>query len=288
MKESSSPRTAHVTACAFAPSHPIDAEPTLRLNASITSRVTTFIYGIVCYAIFVATFIYAFGWVANLGTPTALDQPPTDASPHWTTALVVNLGLLGLFAAQHSIMARPWFKSSWTQFVPEPAERSTYVLFSSVQLIVIFAFWQPMGGTIWNIDHPLFTAMMYAIMAVGWAIVFISTFLINHFDLFGLRQVWLFLLNRQYTHLPFRTPSLYLHVRHPLYLGWFIGFWATPTMTVAHLVFALATSIYILLAIRWEERDLVAHHGRRYAEYRKNVPMLIPTLNPCASQEANP
>jgi protein-S-isoprenylcysteine O-methyltransferase Ste14 len=235
-------------------------------------RLGIFVYGVFCYAIFFITFLYAIGFLGNVLVPEGIDsvrQVP------FATALIVNLGLLALFALQHSVMARPAFKRWWTRFVPQSAERSTYVLFSSLAMILLFALWQPMGGMIWNVDSPVARAIIYAAFGFGWVLLLVSTFLINHFDLFGLRQVWLVLLNKPYTTLEFGTPFLYRYVRHPLYVGWLFTFWAAPTMTAAHLVFALATTAYILIAIQFEERDLVAAHPE-YAEYRRRVPMLIP------------
>jgi protein-S-isoprenylcysteine O-methyltransferase Ste14 len=185
--------------------------------------------------------------------------------------------LLGIFAVQHSLMARPFFKERWTKVVPKEAERSTYVLFSSLALILMFWQWQPMGGIVWNVQDPVARGLLLSLFAFGWLLVLATTFLINHFDLFGLRQVTLYLMGKEYTRLPFKTPGLYKFVRHPLYVGWFFAFWATPTMTAAHLVFALATTAYILIAIQWEERDLVNEHGKAYENYRRNVPMLIPS-----------
>jgi protein-S-isoprenylcysteine O-methyltransferase Ste14 len=190
-------------------------------------------------------------------------------------ALLINAGLLGLFAIQHSVMARPAFKRWWTRIIPQTAERSTYTLLSSIALIVLFAFWEPIGGVVWDVQAPVGKGLIYAAYAFGWGLVLVSTFLINHFDLFGLRQVWLQLRRKPYTQLPFKTPVLYRYERHPLYVGWFFAFWATPTMTIAHLVFAVATSAYILIAIQLEERDLMAEHPE-YAQYRKRVPMLVP------------
>lgn len=235
-------------------------------------RISIFVYGVVCYAVFFATFLYAIGFIGGFLVPTSIDGPPSGP---FAVALLTNLALLALFAVQHSVMARPAFKRWWTRIVPEAAERSTYVLLSSVALIVLFAFWRPMGGVVWNVESTVGRAALYAAFAFGWGLVLVSTFLINHFDLFGLRQVWLELVGKPYRPLPFKTPVFYRHVRHPLYLGWFFAFWATPTMTLAHLVFALATSAYILLAIRWEERDLVNAHPE-YEEYRRRVPMLLP------------
>jgi len=235
-------------------------------------RLAIFGYGLGCYAVFFATFLYGIGFIGNLWVPKSIDSPRDVALG---AALLVNLGLLGLFAVQHSVMARPAFKRWWTRIVPEPAERSTYVLFSSLALIALFWFWQPMGGVIWEITAPLGVDAMYVLYAAGWALLLYSTFLINHFDLFGLRQVWLQLLGKSFTPLDFKTPWLYRQVRHPLYVGWLMIFWATPTMTVAHLVFAVMTTAYILLAIQFEERDLIEAHPE-YAEYRKRVPMLLP------------
>jgi methanethiol S-methyltransferase len=245
----------------------------MKTPASILHRSLVFLYGLASYAAFFATFVYAVGFIGNLLVPKSIDSPATK--PFWQ-ALLINLGLLSLFAVQHSVMARPAFKRWWTRFVPEPAERSTYVLLSSVALMALFSYWEPMGGTIWHVENPAGRIALQAAFAFGWLIVLTSTYLINHFDLFGLRQVWLHLRGRDYTPLQFKTPSLYKIVRHPLYVGWLFTFWATPTMTVAHLVFALMTTAYILVAIRLEERDLMAEHPQ-YAEYKRRVPMLVPS-----------
>jgi len=239
----------------------------------MTKRILAFAYGSVAYAIFFGTFLYAVGFVGNFLVPRSLDGEATMGTG---TALLIDLALLGLFAVQHSVMARPAFKRWWTRFVPKAVERSTYVLFSSLALILMFALWQPIGLTVWNVEAEAARVALWATCAAGWLLVLFSTFLINHFDLFGLRQVWLYLRGREYTPLRFGTPVLYRYVRHPLYLGWFLAFWATPTMGAAHLLFALMTAGYILVAIRLEERDLVAEHGERYASYRKQVPMLVP------------
>ncbi|HEY6125116.1 MAG TPA: isoprenylcysteine carboxylmethyltransferase family protein [Steroidobacteraceae bacterium] len=236
-------------------------------------RLSIFLYGVVSYAVFFLTFLYAIGFVGNFAVPRTLDGAPAS---DLTTALLVNLGLLGLFAIQHSVMARPAFKRWFTKLVPESAERSTYVLLSSVALIAMFYGWQPLGGVVWTVTDATARGVIWGCFAFGWLLVLVSTFLINHFDLFGLRQVWLQLMGRPYTHLEFRTPALYRLVRHPLYVGWFFAFWATPTMTVSHLVFALATTGYILIAIQLEERDLIAHFGQTYRDYKKRVPMLVP------------
>lgn len=239
----------------------------------MAKRLIFAIYGVGCYVIFLGTFLYAIGFIGNLGTPTTLDGP---ARGSLAAALAVNAGLLTIFALQHSIMARPWFKAWWTRLVPHPIERSTYVLFSSLALILLFWQWRPMGGEIWSVDDPVGVAIFRVLFVLGWGLVLVATFLINHFDLFGLRQVWLYLVGTPYASLGFSTPGPYRMVRHPLYVGWFFAFWMTPTMTIAHLVFAVATTAYILVAIQFEEHDLVAAYGPVYEEYRRRVPMLMP------------
>ena len=256
------------------------------LGVPLTLRIAGFIYGVLCYAVFFVTFLYAFGFVGNFLTPTALDMVPSANAMHWSKALLVNLGLLTLFAVQHSVMARPWFKARWTRFVPESIERSTYVLCASAAMIAMFYFWQPIGGVIWHTADPILRAAIVTVMTLGWALVFVSTWLINHFDLFGLRQVWFLLLDKPYTHLPFTTPLFYRFVRHPLYLGFIIAFWAAPTMTAGHLMFAIATTGYILIGIFLEERDLVAEFGDRYRRYRDSVGMLLPRIRPPADRKA--
>lgn len=239
------------------------------------SRVLTFIYGILCYATFLITFVYAIGFTGNFGVPKSIDSPRLGSLDF---ALSLDLLLIGLFAAQHSIMARPAFKRWWTRYVPEPIERSTYVLASSLALLLLFWLWRPLGGPVWQIESTIGQAIAYAFFGFGWALVLLSTFLISHFDLFGLRQVWLYLRGRPYTPLHFVTPGPYRWIRHPLYAGWLLAFWATPTMSTAHFVFALATTGYILVAIQLEEHDLLAAHGEDYAEYQEQVPMLVPGL----------
>jgi methanethiol S-methyltransferase len=192
------------------------------------------------------------------------------------TALAVDAALLTIFAVQHSVMARRWFKERWTRVVPWAIERSTYVLCASLALLLLFWQWRPIGIQIWSVENPAARVVLWTMFATGWATVLTVTFLINHFDLFGLRQVWLPLMGRPYTRVTFRTPLPYRFVRHPLYFGFLLAFWMTPTMTLAHLVFALATTAYIVLAIQFEEQDLVSEHGAAYEEYRKRVPMLLP------------
>jgi methanethiol S-methyltransferase len=235
-------------------------------------RLAIFIYGIACYAVFFGTFLYGIGFIGNLWVPKTMDSP---RDVPFGIALAIDLALLSVFAVQHSVMARPAFKRWWTRLVPEPAERSTYVLFSSLALIALFYWWQPLGGEVWNVAAPTGVGFLYGVYFCGWLLLLYTTFLINHFDLFGLRQVWLHLLGKPFTAVPFRTPWLYRQVRHPLYVGWLMIFWATPTMTFTHLLFAVMTTAYILVAIQFEERDLIDAHPE-YAEYRRRVPMLLP------------
>lgn len=252
---------------------PVRPTAAVGLKASLAERVTILLYGVVSYAIFFATFCYALGWVGNVLVPVSIDSTPRGP---FGQALLVNSLLLALFAIQHSVMARPGFKQWWTQIVPQPAERSTYVLFSSLALLLMFWQWQPMGGVVWAVQNPIGSTLLMGMFFFGWFLVLITTFLINHFDLFGLRQVWLFARGKEYRPLSFVTPGPYKWVRHPLYVGWLFAFWSTPTMTAAHLLFALAMTAYILVAIQLEEKDLVDAHGRAYEMYRKSVPMLIP------------
>jgi protein-S-isoprenylcysteine O-methyltransferase Ste14 len=235
-------------------------------------RVLILSYGVASYALGLATLLYAVGFIGGFVTPTRLDgarQGPLAA------ALAVDLGLMAVFALQHSGMARPAFKRWWVRFIPEPAERSTYVLLSSLALALVFVYWRPLGGVVWSTDDAAVRAVLYAVYGAGWLLTLVSTIQINHFDLFGLRQVWLSFRGRPYTRQRFSTPALYRVVRHPLYVGWLTVFWATPEMTAAHLVFAAALTAYILAAIRWEERDLADAHPE-YPAYRRRVPMLIP------------
>jgi protein-S-isoprenylcysteine O-methyltransferase Ste14 len=238
------------------------------------TRLSFFVYGLAAYLVFLATFLYAIAFVGGFAVPTRLDGPLTTSLPE---ALAIDVALLAVFALQHSIMARPWFKRRWTRVVPWPIERSTYVLFASLALLLLVWQWRPIGMPIWSIDDPAARLVLWTLFGAGWGTVLVVTFLINHFDLFGLRQVVLPLLGRSYTPVPFRTPGPYRHVRHPLYLGFLFAFWMTPTMTAAHLLFALATTAYILIAIQFEEHDLAAEHGRAYAAYRQAVPMLLPS-----------
>ena len=254
---------------------PIPSETFATDPAGMTKRIAFFIYGVVCYAIFFATFLYAIGFIGGFGVPTTLDGP---ARVPLARGIAINAALLGIFALQHSIMARRWFKERWTRIVPAVLERSTYVLLSSLALILVFWKWQPLGGVVWSVEEPAARIALRSLFAFGWTLVLVATFQINHFDLFGLRQVWLQLFNKPYTKLRFGTPVLYRFVRHPLYVGWFFAFWMTPRMTYAHLLFAIATTAYILIAIQFEERDLIHEHGEAYKQYRREVPMLVPFM----------
>lgn len=237
-------------------------------------RYLIFAYGLVCYAAFLASFLYAIGFVGNLFVPKGIDSAPQLPMAQ---AALINLGLLSIFAIQHSVMARPFFKRWITRYIPASAERSTFVLFASLALIVLFRFWQPMGVVIWDIESAAGRIAMLTGFVFGWSLVLVTTFLINHFDLFGLRQVWLQLHRKPYTPVDFAMPLPYRMIRHPLYFGFLCAFWFTPTMTVAHLVFAVVTTAYILVAIRFEEHDLQEVHPE-YREYRKQVPMILPAF----------
>lgn len=240
-------------------------------------RVLFFAYGAAAYLIFLATFLYAIAFVGGFLVPRRLDGPTETSLP---VAIVIDCALLAVFAIQHSVMARRWFKERWTQIIPWTIERSTFVLCASLALLLLFWQWRPIGIEIWSVEHPAARAVLWTLFAAGWATVLVVTFLINHFDLFGLRQVWLPLIGRPYTRVQFVTPLPYRFVRHPLYFGFLLAFWMTPHMTLAHLLFAVATTAYIVLAIQFEERDLVAEHGATYEAYRREVPMLVPALRP--------
>jgi methanethiol S-methyltransferase len=245
--------------------------PDLRGNRM--SKFIAFLYGLVAYFTFFATILYAIGFVSGLVVPKTIDTGPDSSA---TEALVVNLLLMSLFAVQHSLMARKQFKQWWTQYVPKPVERSTYVLLASLTLVLLFWQWRPMPEIVWRIDEPDIAVTIATLSLVGWVIVFTSTFLINHFELFGLHQVANNLTGREMPAPRFRTPLYYKFVRHPIYLGFIIAFWAAPTMTVGHLLFAAVTTAYIFVGILLEERDLIEMFGDDYRHYKKRVSMLLP------------
>ncbi|MCA9038019.1 MAG: isoprenylcysteine carboxylmethyltransferase family protein [Planctomycetaceae bacterium] len=243
-------------------------------------RSLFFVYGVACHLLFLALFVYMAGFVGNFLVPKSIDSAPAGPVGE---AVLVNLLLLALFAVQHSVMARPAFKRVWTRIVPQPIERSTYVLFSCLVTVVLMWQWRTIDVMLWDFRAPVLRTLFWILFAAGWMLVPGVTLLINHFELFGTRQVWLYLRGKDYTALPFREPSVYKHVRHPLYIGWAIAFWATPTMTVGHLLFSGVLTLYMALAAVIEERDLVSHFGQQYEDYRRRVPMFVPRLKPVAA-----
>ena len=242
-----------------------------RRDFSALRRWAVLGYGVVSYLIFFVTFLYAIGFMGGFVVPTTLSM----TEPGSLSAIAIDVLLLAVFAVQHSVMARPAFKRAWTRVIPKAAERSTYVLFSSLALILLFAAWQPIGEVVWSFETPMAKTLSYIGFAFGWVLVFASTCLINHFDLFGLRQVWLEFNNKPYTELEFVTPWPYRVVRHPLYLGWLFAMWCTPFMTASHFLFAALSTAYIFVGIALEERDLKVAHPK-YADYAKQVPMIFP------------
>lgn len=231
-------------------------------------KFAALLYGVLCYALFLATFLYAIWFVWTMDKP----QP----SAPWPRSILINAALLSLFAVQHSVMARPWFKRAWTRLISPACERSTYVLFASAALFLLVRFWQAMPAPVWNIGNETGRLILNGLFGLGWATVLISTFLIDHFDLFGLKQVWAYFRGRPYEPPKMQTPSIYRLVRHPIYVGFIIAFWSAPRMTWGHLFFAAMSTGYILVGIQFEEHDLTAIHGDAYSAYQRSVSMLTP------------
>ena len=246
-------------------------------------RIAFFTFGVIAHAMFLAVFLYMACFVGNLPVPKTIDAPSV-ATP-LRVAVLINVALLVLFAVPHSVMARPAFKHWWTRIVPKPIERSVYVLIANLSVILLMWQWRPITTVVWDVPGPVGRALMWSLFAAGWLLVPLASLMISHFDLFGTRQVWLNFRKQAYEYLPFRTPWLYSVVRHPLYVGWMIAFWATPTMTAGHLLFAALMSAYMLAAIPIEERDLVLAFGDKYEEYRRRTPALIPRIRACPTEE---
>jgi protein-S-isoprenylcysteine O-methyltransferase Ste14 len=243
------------------------------MEVEFMGRLFSFLYGVVAHIGFLVVFLYLIGFLGNFFVPKSID---TGEAVPFGQALLINLILIAIFGIQHSVMARPSFKLKWTKLVPKHIERSTYVWISNLLMVLLFWQWQPMSGTVWNVEQPIVATVLWVLFAYGWVMIVLTSFMINHFDLFGTRQVYLHLVQKEYTPLKFKTIGFYKYVRHPLMVGWIIAFWATPHMSVGHLVFALGTTAYILIAIRIEEKDLVKFHGKDYEDYRRQVSMVVP------------
>jgi protein-S-isoprenylcysteine O-methyltransferase Ste14 len=244
-------------------------------KGSAVRPIMCFVYGLTCYAIFFITFLYLIAFLANLIVPKGIDDGVPIAT---VTAVLIDLGLIALFGIQHSVMARPAFKKRLAAFLPQSVERSTFVLASSVVLIMLYWQWRPLPQVVWFIQLPVWQASLWGLLLAGFGIVFLSTFVIDHFDMFGLRQVWLGLFSKTYRHPSFRVTYFYKFIRHPLYLGLLLGIWCTPLMTLGHLLFAMGMSVYILIGVHFEERDLEMFLGEGYRRYKQRVPMLIPNF----------
>ena len=240
-------------------------------------RIISFAYGIIAHLGFLLILFYLIGFLANFAVPKSIDSEPIVS---FGKALLINVFLLGFFAIQHSVMARPRFKQWWTTIVPSHLERSTYVMISNLVFVLLLWQWQPMTDVIWQVENPWGALALWGLFGPGWFVLVLASFMINHFDLFGTRQVYLHLRGKEYSPLTFKATGFYKYIRHPLMLGWLLGFWATPHMTVGHLVFAIGTSVYILAAIQIEEKDLIKFHGEAYENYRRQVSMLLPLKKP--------
>lgn len=238
------------------------------------TRMFYLLYAAIAYAIFLAIFLYLIAFVGNLpGAPLTVDRGPDSVA---AVALPVNLALIALFGLQHSVMARPAFKAAWTRHVPPPIERATFVMMTNLVLVLLFLGWHPMPVPVWAVDSPTGAAILWGLFGLGWAIVLVSTFLINHFELFGLQQAWFAWRARNDAKPVLHQPLFYKLVRHPLYAGFFLAFWATPSMSAGHLLLAAGMSVYMLIAIRLEERNLIDTFGADYLAYRETTPMLVP------------